>query len=102
MDIAQLVSPSLDILTIKIVRDKQSRKSKGFAFVEMKNDDHAAQVIEALDNAEYRDKVLTVKYATEPVAKPAPRFNKPRPFDQNRTQNRNEGSQPFKPRRPRI
>jgi len=102
MDIAQLVSPSLDILTIKIVRDKQSRKSKGFAFVEMKNEDHAAQVIEALDNAEYRDKVLTVKYATEPVAKPAPRFNQSRPYDPNRNSNRDQGSKSFKPRRPRI
>ena len=100
MDIAQLVAPYGDISTIKIVRDKQSRKSKGFAFVEMADEAAAKEVIGALDNAEYREKVLTIKFATEPVAKPAPNFSRPR-FSP-RPGNNDQSPKPFKAKRPRL
>ncbi len=98
MDIAQLVAPYGDISTIKIVRDKQSRKSKGFAFVEMISEEAAREVMAALDNAEYREKVLTIKFATEPVAKPAPNFSRPkfspRPVGREQSQNPNKAKRP--------
>jgi len=42
--LAQLVSPYGEVSTIKIVRDKQSGKTKGYAFIEMVNRNAAEEV----------------------------------------------------------
>lgn len=73
MALAQMVGPYGDILTMKIVRDKISRKSKGYAFVEMADRAAADNVVEALNGALLKDKVLAVNISVDiPVAaKPA-------------------------------
>ena len=91
MALAQLVSPHGEISIMKIVRDKATRKCKGYAFLEMKDEDAAVSVMAALDGQPMGDRVLSVKLAPEQQEAPAPRYQKlPRP-----------GEEPFKKKRPR-
>lgn len=57
--------------TIKIVRDKKTRKCKGYAFLEMTDQAGADRAIEGLDGTPMGDRVLSVKQAADkPAAKP--------------------------------
>ena len=44
----------------KIVMDKFTRQNKGFAFVEMSNDEEAKAAIEALNGKEFEDRKIVV------------------------------------------
>jgi RNA recognition motif-containing protein len=71
LEIVQLVSLHGQVETIKIVRDKQTKKCKGYAFLEMKSREGADAVIDALDGAMMGDRVLKVSIAPDkPAAKP--------------------------------
>jgi RNA recognition motif-containing protein len=86
MALAQLVSPYGQVSTIKIVRDKQSGKAKGYAFIEMVNRNAAEEVAIALDGLEMKDKTLTVNMVEEQPAAPALSFRKAgRPNDAVKT-----------------
>ena len=52
-----------ELLSAKVIKDNFSGKSRGFGFVEMKNDEEADKAIEELNNAEYDGKVITVSVA---------------------------------------
>jgi RNA recognition motif-containing protein len=77
MGLAHLVSPHGEISVMKIVRDKQTRRCKGYAFLEMKDEDAAVAVMAALDGQPMGDRVLSIKLAaiTEAAA-PPPRYQK--------------------------
>ena len=49
--------------SVKLITDRETRKSKGFAFVEMPNDDEAKNVIAELNGAEYEGRQMVVKEA---------------------------------------
>jgi RNA recognition motif-containing protein len=49
--------------SLKIVKDRDTGKSKGFAFVEMPNDSDAQRAIEELNGAEYDGRTMVVKEA---------------------------------------
>jgi RNA recognition motif-containing protein len=51
------------VTSAKIVRDKDTGRSKGFGFVEMPNDDEANAAIEALNEKELEGRVIVVKPA---------------------------------------
>jgi len=67
MELAQLVSPYGQISTIKIVRDKLSRKPKGYAFLEMVSRRAAEDVVIALDGFSIKEKALAVSIVEEVV-----------------------------------
>lgn len=46
-----------------IVRDKRTRRSKGFGFVEMDSDDAANAAIEALNNTVFLERAIVVNEA---------------------------------------
>lgn len=95
MSLAQLVGIHGDIATLKIVRDKQTRKSKGYAFVEMVSEAGAMEVIEALNQAVMGEKILDVKPADVKQA-----IYRPMKYEQVK-----RGVEPKKksrPRRPRL
>ena len=52
-----------EVSSAKVIKDNFSGKSRGFGFVEMKNDEEADKAIEELNNAEYDGKVMTVSVA---------------------------------------
>ena len=52
-----------EVSSVKIIKDKETRRSKGFGFVEMPNDDHARTAITALDGYNLLDRNLRVNEA---------------------------------------
>ena len=52
-----------EVTSVKIITDKVSGRSKGFAFVEMANDDEAKEAIENLNGKEFSSRELTVNEA---------------------------------------
>jgi RNA recognition motif-containing protein len=48
---------------VSIITDRETGKSRGFAFVEMPNDEEAARAIAALNGAEYGGRKLNVNEA---------------------------------------
>lgn len=65
-----LFKPYGEVLSVKIVTDRDTGRSRGFGFVEM-NDDEAVNAISALDGKEVEGRALRVNKA-EPK-KPAAR-----------------------------
>lgn len=77
LEIVQLVGPYATVSTIKIVRDKISKKCKGYAFLEITDEKDAEAAIEALSGTPMGDRELTLNIVEEKPVKPqAPK----RPF----------------------
>ena len=53
------------VSSAKVILDKETRKSRGFGFVEMPNDEEAQKAISALNEASLEGRKLTVKVAEE-------------------------------------
>lgn len=51
------------VTSVKLITDRETRRSKGFAFVEMPNDDEAKAAIKQLNGAEYVNRTMVVKEA---------------------------------------
>ena len=49
--------------SVKLVKDRETGKSKGFAFAEMSNDSEAKRAIEELNGASFDKKVISVAVA---------------------------------------
>lgn len=52
-----------EVTSCKIVRDKETGRSKGYGFVEMPNDDEATKAIAALNEKELDGHAIIVKQA---------------------------------------
>jgi len=52
-----------EVDSVKIIYDKIERRSKGFGFVEMPNDDEARKAIEDLDGSQLDGRDIVVKEA---------------------------------------
>lgn len=61
-----------EIVSAKVIFDKETGNSKGYGFVEMKNDNEALAAIEALNESEVNGKQIVVKEA-KPREEYAPR-----------------------------
>ena len=48
---------------VKLITDRETRRSKGFAFIEMPDDTEAANAIKELNGAEYVGRPMVVKEA---------------------------------------
>lgn len=62
-DLNGLFSPFGDITDIFIVKDKFSKRSKGFAFVTMATEESAQSAIEKLNETEFLERNLVVNIA---------------------------------------
>ncbi len=51
------------VLSAKVITDRDTKRSKGFGFVEMENDGEAQNAIEELDGAEYEGRTIKVNVA---------------------------------------
>ncbi len=47
--------------SVKIIKDRDTNRSKGFAFVEMPDDNEAREAIKALNDTELEDRTIVVK-----------------------------------------
>ena len=53
----------VSVASVKLITDRETRRSKGFAFIEMPDDAEAAKAIEQLNGAEYVGRSMVVKEA---------------------------------------
>jgi RNA recognition motif-containing protein len=71
-DLKDVFTPYGEVTSVKIMTDKFTGRSKGFAFVEMPNDAEANNAINGLNNVEVAQRSIKVNEARE------------RTFDENR------------------
>ncbi|MBX3164423.1 MAG: RNA-binding protein [Bacteroidetes bacterium] len=62
-DLNNLFSPHGQITAVRIIRDKETNRSRGYGFVEMSNDDEARAAINALNGTEQFERSLVVAEA---------------------------------------
>lgn len=66
-DLRELFEEYGEVSSAKIVTDRETRRSKGYGFVEMPNEEEGKHAIEELNDAEYDGRTLSVS-----VARPRP------------------------------
>ncbi len=59
-DLREIFEEYGEVSSVKIINDKLTGRSKGFAFVEMDDDDEARKAIEELNNAELSGRNIKV------------------------------------------
>jgi len=62
-DLKEVMEDYGAVSSVKLIIDKMTNRSKGFAFVEMDNDDEAKKAINELNGAEYAGRPMVVKEA---------------------------------------
>ena len=62
-DLIALFSPFGEVLSARIIRDRETRRSKGYGFVEM-NDADGEKAIAALNGTEHLGRTINVEPAT--------------------------------------
>lgn len=80
-DLKELFEEYGSVSSAKIVTDRETRRSKGYGFVEMENEEEGQRAIEELNGAEYDGRTLSVS-----VARPRAEGDRPR-RDFNRNNN---------------
>ena len=69
-DLKQTFAEYGEVLSAKVITDNYSAKSRGFGFVEMKNDEEADKAIAELNEAEFDGKVMSVAVARPKTDRP--------------------------------
>jgi RNA recognition motif-containing protein len=64
-EVRELFSQVGEVTSCRLVRDRDSNQSRGFAFVEMASDDEARQAISRFDGYQLEGRRLTVNEARE-------------------------------------
>lgn len=62
-DLRELIEPFGQVTRVHIAKDRETGRARGFAFVEMPNDDEAARAIAALNGKEVGGRNLNVNEA---------------------------------------
>jgi cold-inducible RNA-binding protein len=68
------------VLYAHVVYDKATKKSKGYAYVEMEETDHAINAINALNGMDINGRKLDVKIASPKTNRPIKKEAKPKPY----------------------
>jgi len=71
----ELFSQYGEVTSVRIIKDKETRRSKGYGFVEMANDNEATAAINALNGTEHYERNIVVAEAKgkkEPVSQETP------------------------------
>jgi RNA recognition motif-containing protein len=71
-DLVELFAPFGEVLSARIILNKETRRSRGYGFVEMANDQEALAAIDALNGSEHMGRTINVAVANERPAQPAP------------------------------
>ncbi len=70
-DLVQLFSPYGEVVSAKVIMDRETNRSRGFGFVEMAQAEDAQKAIDNLDQKDYQGRPLKVNLAK-------PREDRPR------------------------
>ncbi len=62
-DLQQALEDYGTVRSVKIIKDRETGKSKGFGFIEMPNDAEATKVISELNGTEFQGRQLVIKEA---------------------------------------
>jgi RNA recognition motif-containing protein len=62
-DLTKVMEDYGTVNSVKIIKDRETGRSKGFAFCEMENDAEAKEAITQLNGAEYAGRPMVVKEA---------------------------------------
>ena len=62
-DLRQVMEEYGVVESVKLITDRETRRSKGFAFVEMPESSEASNAIKELNGAEYAGRPMAVKEA---------------------------------------
>ena len=74
-DLYDLFSEYGEVSSTKIILDRETGKSRGFAFVEMSDDSAAQKAIDELNGAEFDKKTISVNIARPREERPSNRGN---------------------------
>ncbi|MFM7595315.1 MAG: RNA recognition motif domain-containing protein [Flavobacteriales bacterium] len=64
-ELGDLFSQYGEVSSVKIIKDRETQRSRGFGFVEMPNDDQAKSAMEALSNYEIGGRNINVSEARQ-------------------------------------
>lgn len=64
-DLNQLFSVFGEVASAKIIKDRETGRSRGFGFVEMHSDEQANAAMQALNNREISGRAMSVSIAKE-------------------------------------
>jgi cold-inducible RNA-binding protein len=70
-DIAELFAPYGEVASVNLIMDRETGRSKCYAFVEMPNEEEAANAITNLDEKQIMDKAIAVSQAKERPERPS-------------------------------
>lgn len=62
-DLQQVLEEYGAVESVKVIKDRETGRSKGFAFAEMANDSEGKVAIEQLNGAEFAGRTMVVKEA---------------------------------------
>lgn len=65
-DLKQLFSQYGEVTSVKILKDRETNRSRGFGFVEMADDAGAQAAIAAINGVDFQGRNLVVKEALPP------------------------------------
>lgn len=72
-DLSELFKPFGQVTRVHIAMDRETGRARGFAFVEMPNDEEAAKAIAGLNGKDVGGRKLTVNEARPKTERSAPR-----------------------------
>lgn len=70
-DLRELFADYGEIISAKVIMDRETGRSRGFGFVELADDEMGKKAIEELNQAEYDGKVINVNEAKPRAERPA-------------------------------
>lgn len=77
-ELSDLFSQFGEVLSVKIIKDRDTGRAKGFGFVEMADDEEGAQAIEKLDGYEANGRNMKVNEAKPRMERPQRSSRPPR------------------------
>lgn len=69
-DLRTLFGEFGEVKSVNIIMDRETGRSKGFAFVEMDNEDEGTKAIDALNEKDFNDRKLNVNVARPRTERP--------------------------------
>ena len=61
--LSELFSQYGEVTSVRIIKDKETKRSRGFGFVEMANEDDGQKAIDALNGTEHYERAIVVSQA---------------------------------------